>query len=79
MPTNKDFIVCVMDRKNKTQEELNDNALLAENAYNDAYVAFVAANSALMNGPLTDRHVIEYFQLTGENRAEYEQAVRENK
>ena len=71
-------ILVAMDWKNRSKEELMENA---ESAYNaDVYTAAVA-DAAYTAADAADAEfwIKEYFENTGEDRKEYEKALKEMK
>lgn len=78
------FILCAMDRENKTKEELGQNLGEAKDISYKNYgnilhetvedVAYFAAT----NRPISILISLDkYFKLTGEDRSEYEKAIKE--
>lgn len=88
-------ILVAMDRKNRTKEQLsinvNDAAVAADvalAAYNsakhasfsaDAVNAANAANAAASDHDDTERCLDEYFEVTGENKQDYIDAIEASK
>lgn len=73
-------ILCVMDRANKTEEELRANYAYAANAADDAYAAddvAYAAYAAYANAAAVEYWLDEYFNVTGESREAYEKALKD--
>ena len=68
------YILCSMDRKNKTEEELRENEEAAD-ATADA-AAYIAAYAADADG---EYWINRYFKITGENREDYEKALEAKK
>ena len=78
------FILCAMD-KSKTAEELKENKMAADAAYDaadaaDAYAAAAAYDAAAAAASAADNMdywLNRYFRRTGENREDYEKAIKE--
>ena len=70
-----------MDWKNRSKEELRENAESAYNAYADADAAASAADAAYAaaDAAYAEFWIKEYFENTGEDREEYEKALKEMK
>ena len=62
------YILCAMD-KSKTEKDLKKNAYAA---YDAAYAAHAAYDANNM-----DYWLNRYFERTGENREDYEKAIKE--
>jgi len=88
------FILCAMNRENRTVEELKDNAAAAAYAAAaDAVAAAVAADAvataaaaaaaayaavaAYADELWVNYWLNRYFELTGDNREDYEKAIKE--
>jgi hypothetical protein len=79
------FILCVLDRENKTKEELEINADAAAGtraAYRAAYFAHSAAAAATYDAGATydaEYWLNKYFEAAGESREEYEKVIKEKR
>jgi hypothetical protein len=77
------YILCAMDRENKTETELMDNfnaAVTAANndAFPPAYAAVEAAERAASeNDAGANQWIDHFFVLSGEDRSEYDKAIKE--
>ncbi len=92
------FILCVMNRRNKTEAELNENRIAAIASYvaADSYAGNAGTNAATCaaNAACTaanaaaaayyaaynsdnriECHINMYFEISGENRADYEKEL----
>ena len=86
------YILVAMDWKNKTQEELKNNAASADAAYETAWnIAWdtnvdaanatdAESNAALASDSALDAQfwITQYFEITGEKREDYEAALNKN-
>jgi len=76
------YILCAIN-KSKTEEELKKNAAAAAAAgaaaYDaaDAYAAYAAYAAADAYAADADYWLNRYFERTGENREDYEKAIKE--
>ena len=68
-----------MDWKNRSKEELKKNNDAAYAAYDAAYTAAVAAAAVADASADAEFWIKEYFENTGEDRKEYEKALKEMK
>ena len=85
------FILCVLDRKNKTAVELDINADAADYAAAAAYdaddadaedyadYAAAAAYYAYYADDTAEYWLGKYFDATGEDREEYEKVIKESR
>ena len=70
---NNKFVLIVVDRENRTQEELKRNAI-------DAAACAAADAAAYSDAAAYAKYwVIRYFEITGENRQDYIDAIKEGK
>ena len=67
-------ILVAMDRKNRTKKELLDNVAAAVAAADAAYDAAYDADSAH-----TEHWLAKYFEITGENKQGYINAIEASK
>tara|TARA_R110002020_G_scaffold144145_2_gene317025 strand:- start:3799 stop:4059 length:261 start_codon:yes stop_codon:yes gene_type:complete len=83
-----EFILCVLDRANRTVEELEENSIDADAAAKEcadvAYAAYITACAAYVayvaienNSAAAEYWLNKYFEATGENRCDYEKAIKE--
>ena len=80
-----EFILCAMDRENRTEAELRENEEAAYDTAYDAYdadvdlnIAEAAADVALvtaLHGTHIEYHINRYFKISGEDRVDYEKAL----
>ena len=73
-------ILVAMDWKNRSEEELDKNRADADDAYEAAYEAAAAAYDAYEDADDDVKYWLNrYFEVTGEDREEYEKALEEMK
>ena len=70
-------ILCVMDRKNKTRDELRAAAAAAYAAYAAAAAAADAAYATYTHAADIEYWLDIYFERSGEDREDYEKAIEE--
>ena len=71
-------ILIAMDWENRSRKELKENFRAAANLY---YAAFDAARAdyGRIHAANAEQWINKYFEVTGENREEYEKALEEMK
>jgi len=79
-------ILVAMDRKNRTKKELFDNAASAfasafasASDYASASVYSASASAHADDNDATERRLNEYFEVTGENKQDYIDAIEASK